>query len=71
MLRPPLGSPYYFSQSFAKRGTRRPSISSGRQASTRHRDYSAGGSDNEAVLTRVDLVTDAIDHAIELGSTGT
>ncbi len=71
-LHPPLGSAYYVSQGFAKRGdSGGPIYFVGPTGDRLVIAVTAGGSENEEVLTRVDLVTEAIDHAIELASTGT
>lgn len=70
-LRPPLGSPYYVSQGFAKPGdSGGPVYFVGATGQRIVVAVTAGGSAEREVLTRVDLVAEAIDHAIELGATG-
>jgi predicted small lipoprotein YifL len=71
-LQPPLGSAYYLSQGFAKHGdSGGPIYFVGPAGDRLVIAVTAGGNENEEVLTRVDLVTEAIDHAMELASTGT
>jgi hypothetical protein len=71
-LQPPLGSAYYISQGFARRGdSGGPVYFVGPTGDRLVIAVTAGGSEKEEVLTRVDLVAEAIDHAIELASSGT
>jgi len=70
-LRPAPGSPYYVSQGFAKPGdSGGPVYFVGAAGQRMVVAVTAGGSDEREVLTRVDLVSEAIDHAIELSATG-
>jgi len=70
-LAPPLGAAYYVSQGFAKPGDSGGAVYF--VGSTGDRmviAVTAGGSEDRELLTRVDLVSEAIDRAIEMGPTG-
>lgn len=70
-LQPPLRSPYYVSRAFARPGdSGGPVYFVGATGQRIVVAVLAGGSDEREVLTRVDLVAGAIDHAIELSATG-
>ena len=70
-LQPPLGSAYYVSEGFAKPGdSGGPVYFVSRTGKRMVIAVTAGGSDEREVLTRVDLVSEAIDRAIEMGATG-
>lgn len=68
-LRPPLGSPYYVSQPFARPGDSGGGVFFiGPSGDRMVVAVTAGGSAQREVLTRVDLVAEAIDQAIQMAS---
>jgi hypothetical protein len=70
-LRPPLGSAYYVSRSFAKPGdSGGPVFFVGPSGNRMVVAVTAGGSSAREVLTRVDLVAEAIDRAMAIAATG-
>jgi Trypsin len=70
-LRPPQGSAYYVSESFAKQGdSGGPVYFVGPSGNRIVVAVTAGGSEEREVLTRVDLVADTIDRAIAMGASG-